>query len=670
MKKIVFIFLLISNLISAQSIDSIINDYHKNIVSNPEKARAILQRGVLLAEKAHDNNKKAIFLVKMIGQKTTIRDVKGALKQFEIAKKYCLESNNKLQFACAHSEIAEMYYYNEDLDLSSKYFKLAGALFAKAKDTIGIIISKSNVSDIYQLEGKYDLAISTLLQVSKEIDTTKYTYIKVSVLNNISGLYNKINNSKKAILYSKEALKYALKDKKYPLNIFTSYQLLIDMLQQKKQFKESGFYLNKAEKFIDSLAFDKLRFDFFKLKSEQELGLNKNYDAKKTIFKALEYSLKYNRNSNEVYSLKSNLAKIYNKEGNSQEAIKILEGLLGEAKKNQNTANIPSIYSDLSASYFKNKEYKKAFETQELFINCNDSILGKEKQKYFKDAEVKYETAKKERQLAENKGLLYKEEIKAKKKNTIISIVSLVAFFIGLSGFLIYRQQKLKNKQQEQEFELKNAIAAIETQNKLHEQRLSISRDLHDNIGAQLTFVISSIDNLKYGNKITENKINNQLTKISDFTKSTIIELRDTIWAMNNSEFTVEDLYSRILNFIEKAKSAKDDINFKFKIDDQMKTLKFSSVVGINLYRTIQEAINNAIKYSEAKDIDVEVKKVDSQIMITIKDNGKGFDKETVDFGNGFYNMKKRIEEVNGTCEIQSEPNKGTSIVIILTKNQ
>jgi signal transduction histidine kinase len=88
------------------------------------------------------------------------------------------------------------------------------------------------------------------------------------------------------------------------------------------------------------------------------------------------------------------------------------------------------------------------------------------------------------------------------------------------------------------------------------------------------------------------------------------------------------------------------------------------------LYRTIQEAINNAIKYSEAKDIDVEVKKVDSQIKITIKDNGKGFDKETVDFGNGFYNMKKRIEEVNGTCEIQSEPNKGTSIVIILTKNQ
>jgi len=184
---------------------------------------------------------------------------------------------------------------------------------------------------------------------------------------------------------------------------------------------------------------------------------------------------------------------------------------------------------------------------------------------------------------------------------------------------LIYRQQRLKNQQQEQEFELKSAISKIETQNKLHEQRLSISRDLHDNIGAQLTFVISSIDNLKYGNKITDSKINNQLTKISDFTKSTIIELRDTIWAMNNSEFKVEDLYARILNFIEKAKSAKDDIHFKFVIDDQLKSLTFSSVIGINLYRTIQEAVNNAIKYSEAKDIEVKVKKIKIKYRLPFK---------------------------------------------------
>ena len=91
----------------------------------------------------------------------------------------------------------------------------------------------------------------------------------------------------------------------------------------------------------------------------------------------------------------------------------------------------------------------------------------------------------------------------------------------------------------------------IELQNKLHEQRLAISRDLHDNIGAQLTFIISSVDSLKYafadGNPKLEDKLNN----ISSFTKETIYELRDTIWAMNKEEITIEDLKTRISNFIE-----------------------------------------------------------------------------------------------------------------------
>ncbi|HCY83071.1 MAG TPA: two-component sensor histidine kinase, partial [Xanthomarina gelatinilytica] len=102
------------------------------------------------------------------------------------------------------------------------------------------------------------------------------------------------------------------------------------------------------------------------------------------------------------------------------------------------------------------------------------------------------------------------------------------------------------------ETELKEALIKIETQNKLQDQRLRISRDLHDNIGAQLTFIISSLDNLKYGFKLPDN-LNDKLKYISEFTSSTIYELRDTIWAMNKSEISFEDLQSRISNFIEKA---------------------------------------------------------------------------------------------------------------------
>jgi signal transduction histidine kinase len=295
------------------------------------------------------------------------------------------------------------------------------------------------------------------------------------------------------------------------------------------------------------------------------------------------------------------------------------------------------------------------------YSQYKDAILNKESNSKIAELEVKFETNEKEK-------LLLKKEIEVKNARNKLIAVSSIALFIGLLGWLFYRQQKLKNKQQEQEFELKTAIAAIETQNQLQEQRLSISRDLHDNIGAQLTFVISSVDNLKFGNQITDSRVTNQLTKISDFTKSTIIELRDTIWAMNTNEFTFEDLRSRIFNFIEKAKSAKEDIQFKFLVDDSLNTVKFSSIVGINLYRTIQEAVNNAVKYAEATEIEVIISNQNDQIKIEIQDNGKGFDVETIDFGNGLHNMKKRIEEVGGAITINSLVKKGTTISILLLK--
>ena len=229
------------------------------------------------------------------------------------------------------------------------------------------------------------------------------------------------------------------------------------------------------------------------------------------------------------------------------------------------------------------------------------------------------------------------------------------------------KQQKLKNKQQAQEFQLKSAINKIESQNQLHEQRLSISRDLHDNIGAQLTFIISSVDNLKYGFKITDEKINNQLNKINNFTKETIIELRDTIWAMNADEISFEDIQTRLLNFIEKAQQSNENLQIDFDVEKALNSRKLNSLEGINVFRTIQEAINNALKYAACSKIQIQVKSNNYSIQITINDNGNGFDIENVKLGNGIINMQKRMEEINSTFSIESS-NNGTEITLIINQ--
>jgi signal transduction histidine kinase len=244
-----------------------------------------------------------------------------------------------------------------------------------------------------------------------------------------------------------------------------------------------------------------------------------------------------------------------------------------------------------------------------------------------------------------------------------------LAVVISLLGFLVYNQQKLKHNQLKKESELKEALIKIESQNKLQAQRLRISRDLHDNIGAQLTFIISSIDNLKYGFKLPDN-LNDKLKYISEFTSSTIYELRDTIWAMNKSEISFEDLQARISNFIEKANKSSDVVTFNFNVEQELKKNKmFTSVQGMNIYRIIQEAINNALKYANATQIDVDFSTKNSMYQLTITDNGKGFDLKDIEFGNGINNMKKRAHELEAKLEINSVINKGTTIRVYKTIN-
>ena len=235
-----------------------------------------------------------------------------------------------------------------------------------------------------------------------------------------------------------------------------------------------------------------------------------------------------------------------------------------------------------------------------------------------------------------------------------------------LLGYIIYTQQKLKNKQLKRESEFKEALLKIEAQNKLQAQRYRISRDLHDNIGAQLTFIISSLDNLKYGFEIPE-RLNSKLSSISNFTSSTITELRDTIWAMNKSEISFEDLKSRISNFIEKANLATHNTVFKFSIENHAAANKvFSSVEGMNIYRIIQEAVNNAIKYANANTIHVKVSQVDDKMKILVKDDGKGFNVVEAEMGNGLNNMKKRAKELNAEISIQSSEGSGTIVTLTI----
>jgi signal transduction histidine kinase len=85
----------------------------------------------------------------------------------------------------------------------------------------------------------------------------------------------------------------------------------------------------------------------------------------------------------------------------------------------------------------------------------------------------------------------------------------------------------------------------------------------------------------------------------------------------------------------------------------------------MNIYRTVQEAVNNSIKYANASVISINAKRTENKIKIAIQDNGIGFDEATIEKGNGLQNMQKRIEEIGGEFDLSSS-NEGTRIEILL----
>ena len=529
---------------------------------------------------------------------------------------------------------------------------------AKIHYDLGEAKSYSNLSLVYYYQGKYEKDLAYSLKAI-------HIFEKLNDLENLSlewgelGYRMKKRNLEKAIQYMQKSKQIAEKNnlQKPLLSIYNNYGVLKEM---KVEYDSALFYYEKGLALKQKIN-DQVGIPYSLNNIAGVFVLRKQFDkAEENYQKALEIRKKINDTVGiaENYSY---LGDLHLMQKDFKKAIGFYQKSTEITDKHKYLGLSQDSYRKISECYENLGDHQNALQNFKKFSVLKDSLINQETNSKIAELEVKFDTNEKEKQLLQKQAEVETSRIK-------FSVAIVFAILASIIGFLFYRQQRLKNKQQHQEFELKSAMAQIESQNKLQEQRLSISRDLHDNIGAQLTFIISSLENTKFGIPNLETAVEKRLDKISDFTRNTIVELRDTIWAMNKADFTMEDLSSRIFNFVEQAQSANQNILFNFSIDENLKNKKFSSVVGVNLYRTIQESVNNAMKYANAHHIVINAEKFQEGLKIEIKDDGKGFDTKNVDVGNGLLNMKKRMEEIGGNFSIHSEIGKGTSVNVELLK--
>jgi len=308
-------------------------------------------------------------------------------------------------------------------------------------------------------------------------------------------------------------------------------------------------------------------------------------------------------------------------------------------------------YQQLALLYEQKKDFMKAYTSQQRFTAYRDSLVTVETNARIAGLEIEFESEKKDRQLVENQLAM-----EASKRH--MGILVGLAILLAAIGGGILRFQQLKRKQMRREMELRGQLRRSEYDQRMADEKLRISRELHDNIGSQLTFLVSSVDNASLTSE--EPAIQQKLKSISEFGHTTLSELRHTVWAMKHGESGLSALVVKLNEL--KRQCACGDLQLNLEFDENLdKETTLSSVRMLNIYRITQEAVQNAVKHSQAEKTTIKLAINNGELLLSIVDNGRGFDQKNPVRQSGLSNMKNRCLEAGGKFVLESQPT-GTRI--------
>lgn len=222
-------------------------------------------------------------------------------------------------------------------------------------------------------------------------------------------------------------------------------------------------------------------------------------------------------------------------------------------------------------------------------------------------------------------------------------------------------------RDQTERIEAESALREKETLQKLvsaqEDERKRIARDLHDELGQQLTALRIKLDALK--NDLGDAVLLNQVNEIREIARSIDDGVDFLAWELRPSALEDLGLAAALTNYV-KQWSHYAGVKADFIVSN-LKRARFNHEVETCLYRIVQEALNNTHKHAQATIAEIVLEKRDDMLILIIEDNGKGFNlksKTNRSKGIGIIGMKERAALVGGTFEIESAPKKGTTIYV------
>ncbi|WP_298512598.1 sensor histidine kinase [uncultured Kordia sp.] len=249
----------------------------------------------------------------------------------------------------------------------------------------------------------------------------------------------------------------------------------------------------------------------------------------------------------------------------------------------------------------------------------------------------------------------------------VIGILIMLAFAMAFVLFVNYSQKKiLKEQMRIQKLDYKHQEellhATILTQEK---ERNRIARDLHDEIGSKLNVIFLNICRLKkHGKKHEEiDLITNEVESVIHTTINSIRFISHELLPPTLEEFGLIETIRELQYSYNKS----GDVHIDFTTSEKTKPIT-NSLIELNLFRVIQELINNSIRHGKATEIDMHLSAEETAIKLHYEDNGTGFDSSQKNYkkGLGMKNIESRLRIINATYTLNSSIENGTNVVIDL----
>ena len=197
----------------------------------------------------------------------------------------------------------------------------------------------------------------------------------------------------------------------------------------------------------------------------------------------------------------------------------------------------------------------------------------------------------------------------------------------------------------------------------LEKVRTRIATDLHDDLGSNLSQIAILSEVLRRGTPAGNGAAEQMLSVITTTANESVESMGDIVWAINPRGDSLEPVIQRMRRFASDRLTAAN-ITFEFRAPEEVGRVEMGADVRREVLLFFKEAVNNLIRHSECTEATVDVRLSGSQLMLTINDNGKGFDASRATDGQGLLSLRKRASTLRGTLALTSQPHQGTNVVL------